>query len=508
MAEIRVEKSCAESNLFVPVSDIMLAEVIDTARVLACRYPGILERIESDQDHLALQKKQLWRKQQAWVRSRTGTLPGFETFASARIVAGALQGGRPRMDSETALVFLVISQYFNAIYSDTAVERLLDSLSVYRLLAVKGIRMPVRRTIGDNANAVSLETPQYILQSQARVAVVDELDDFREVFGDSTSCAANTRWPTDSGLILRLLRRTFRNSQKLDEFGLPNVRVHWTRQWLTRLRKLDFALSNAKNRCERRNLYRRFLKTASKTAWHLGDEVFRLHRMVPAADLPAMLRQRLQRLCKGMIEDLSDLCRIHRRCENRVLDGRRAKGSGRILSLSDRTAAYISKGDRCPVVGYKPQLTRSRSGLVTALVVPEGNAADSRMLVPLVEETMETTGVVPAVASFDDGYSSAQGLNDPHRLGIPDVSFSGSKGKAALGDERWGSELLRDARRRSAVESTIFSLKLCREFGRLRRRGIKAVREELTAKVVVYNFCRIILLRKRKRAEDQQIAVA
>jgi hypothetical protein len=42
--------------------------------------------------------------------------------------------------------------------------------------------------------------------------------------------------------------------------------------------------------------------------------------------------------------------------------------------------------DRAPVlqvVGYKPQLARSGNGFVSALVVPEGNAADSAMLMPL-----------------------------------------------------------------------------------------------------------------------------
>jgi hypothetical protein len=338
-----------------------------------------------------------------------------------------------------------------------------------------------------------------------QLAIAEELDDFREVYGDSTACEANSRWPTDSGLIYRLLSRTFRDSQTLDRFGLPNLRVHWMEQWLPKLKRLDFAINVAKNDRERKKLYRRYLKTSGKATMHLGNELIERLDAAAAVDVPPLLRQRLDRQCRRMLEDLQQVCHIHEQCGRRVLAGKRGRSSERILSLSDRTAAYILKGDRCPVVGYKPQVIRSRQGLITALLVPEGNAADSAMLEPLVREAIELTGVVPRLGSFDDGYTSADGLEKLQELGLQDVSFSGSKGKALLGDDQWGSDVLIDARRnRSAVESLIFCLKHGLEFGELRRRGIEAVREEQMGKVIVYNFCRILLLRKRKQEKEQQ----
>ena len=61
------------------------------------------------------------------------------------------------------------------------------------------------------------------------------------------------------------------------------------------------------------------------------------------------------------------------------------------------------------VVGYRPQLARSGSGFVSALVLPQGNAADSRHLVAMVKEQITNTGVIPAMTSADDGYSSQEG---------------------------------------------------------------------------------------------------
>ena len=62
------------------------------------------------------------------------------------------------------------------------------------------------------------------------------------------------------------------------------------------------------------------------------------------------------------------------------------------------------------------------------------------------------------------------------------------------------SEAYRKARGdRSAVESLMFTIKDGFEFGELGRRGLSAVREELLEKVLAYNCCRIILMRKRHR---------
>ncbi|MCP4751733.1 MAG: hypothetical protein GY866_12625, partial [Proteobacteria bacterium] len=65
--------------------------------------------------------------------------------------------------------------------------------------------------------------------------------------------------------------------------------------------------------------------------------------------------------------------------------------------------------------------------------------------------------------------------------------------------EDWESEIFRKARdNRSAVESLIFTIKHNHSFGRVARRGIEAVRAELLEKVIAYNFCRAVEIRRRK----------
>ena len=71
----------------------------------------------------------------------------------------------------------------------------------------------------------------------------------------------------------------------------------------------------------------------------------------------------------------------------------------------------------------------------------------------------------------------------------------------------WESEVYRHARRnRSAVESLIFTIKDDFAFGELGRRGIDAVGDELLEKVLAYNCCLIILMKKRRGEELEQVA--
>ena len=59
--------------------------------------------------------------------------------------------------------------------------------------------------------------------------------------------------------------------------------------------------------------------------------------------------------------------------------------------MSDPDAGFIAKGQRVPVIGYKPQLARSGAGFITGLLLPKGNASDSGQLVPMFDEVVRRT---------------------------------------------------------------------------------------------------------------------
>jgi hypothetical protein len=96
--------------------------------------------------------------------------------------------------------------------------------------------------------------------------------------------------------------------------------------------------------------------------------------------------------------DLGDAERGIEYASDRVFHEKKLPSTEKVLSLSDGSAAYIKKGDRHPLIGYKLQLVRSENGFVTSLLVPEGNAADAITLVPAIADSIQRTGVVADLA--------------------------------------------------------------------------------------------------------------
>src|SRR6202140_5078739 len=142
--------------------------------------------------------------------------------------------------------------------------------------------------------------------------------------------------------------------------------------------------------------------------------------------------------------------------------------------------------------------------------VASGNAADSRHLVAMVKEQITNTGVIPAMTSADDGYSSQEGREEVLGLGVEVVSISGAKGKRLLEAQQWKSRPYQQARaERSAIESLVFTLKEGFEFGEMARRTHENVLAEMLEKVLAYNISQIIRVRKKlSEAEQMERAAA
>jgi len=485
--------------------DTDMKKVLDQALELAVRKPEILTRIAADQDTLGIAKKRLRLADQRWERAQMLTLPGLPVEeASERPEDGvSLLEGRPRMLAEVVYVFSVLRGYLGSISDQDTRDRLLDSVTVHLYLGNRNLTFPGWTTLLENLNAISHETRCFILEAQLELILEEELDDFSQAILDSTAVEANSVWPTDAGILLALLERAFRCSQKLETFGIANLPKWWMPQWLKKLHKLHFRINNVagkpKSKGKLKKYYRQFLRTVQKMLDYLVSECIGRDPLQEAADRHPSQLLLLERLWDQLVQDVSEVGAVYQYTQERLFEGKVRPAEAKKLSLSDESAAFIKKGQRVSVIGYKPQLARSGEGFVTTLSVPQGNAADAPQLVPLVEEVRQHTGILPQQVSVDDGYASQEGRNQLLEAGVKDVSISGAKGKQLTPEEDWNStvhQLLRKGR--SAVESLIFVLKFRFAFGRLRRRGLEEVRAELWEKILAYNFARMVFVRQAR----------
>jgi len=480
----------------------------------------ICKRVETDLDNAALAAKK--RRGVASAERAAGTpflagLLGWTVADAEELAIDKLElaRGRPRnLDGEAALVLAVCRAHLDSLTSRQAVDRIRDSIAVNAYFTGRGRGMPSRSAMHAWINAIAEDSYEYIFTAHLRMVRGEGLDDLSRVSADSFSVQADTAWPTDSGMILKLLSRAWRRAEKLPGFGLPTFAAAYIPLWLDRIRGLDreisFACGKPGSRRKIRRLYRQLCTRADLLMKRLDGQMgpLLLAWQVGIAELPAFTRQRAETVAGGILSDLADAARVVAYAWERVLHGTATPSTEKVLSVSDRSAAYIKKGGREAVIGYKPQVMRSDEGFITAFELQEGNPADAARLMPLTEQHVTRTGIVPVEVSVDDGYSSANNRKALQKLGVETISMNGSKGKKITPPDQWDSIPFQEARsKRSAVESLVFTLRFKFHLYRFSRRGIAAVRSEIYEKAIAHNLWRAALLRRRKAAKRGSLTV-
>jgi hypothetical protein len=496
--------------VFLTPIDSQLNDFLNEIHQIALFEPSIVECIDEDLDLHAKKKKLLRLADAEFLASQTLDLPKLELqLRELQIDKIQLEIGRPRTDAYIVYLFLML-RGFNGGCKDQHARLLLEeSITVKLWLEHLGLELPPASTLSDNLNAVSNQARSLIHQVQLRYIVQGRLDDFQKCFIDSTAVEANTERPTDSTILVRLIARVCTTGSNLHRLDLPDMNPIGLLEQQEELRRLSqqihFLTGKARAGAKRKKWYFQLIRRVRRLRKRLLRDLETVRRNLEGrADLPPSRRLMAGETLGLIADDLAALEQAANVCERRIMAEEEVPVAEKIISLSDSDASFIVKGGWNTVVGYRPQLARSGSGFVTALVLPRGNAADSRHLVAMVKEQITNTGVIPAMTSTDDGYSSQEGREEVLGLGVEVVSISGAKGKRLLEAQQWKSRPYRQARaERSAIESLVFTLKEGFEFGKMSRRSHENVLAEMLEKVLAYNISQIILVRKKLSELEQ-----
>jgi hypothetical protein len=497
--------------VFLTPIDSQLNDFLNEIHQIAWFEPSIVERIDEDLDLHAKRKKLLRLIDAQFLAGQTPDLPKLQLqLRELELDEIELEIGRPRTEAYIVYVFLML-RGFNGGCKDQHARLLLEESMTLKLwLEHLGLELPPASTLSENLNAVSNQTRSLMHQAQLRYILQGGLDDFQKCFIDSTAVEANTERPTDSTILVRLIARVCTTGGNLHRLDLPDMNQIGLLEQLGRLsQQIHFLNGKARAEAKRKKLYFQLLRRVRRLRKRLLRDLESVRRNLECRlDLPPSRRLMGQEALWLIAEDLAALDQAANVCERRVKEQEKVPVAEKIISLSDSDASFIVKGGWNTVLGYRLQLARSGGGFVTALVLPRGNAADSPYLGPMVKEQITNTGVIPSMASADDGYSTQQGREEVLDLGVKVVSISGAKGKKIIEAQKWKSQPYRQARaERSAMESLLFTLKESFEFGEMMRRTHENVLAEMLEKVLAYNICQIIRLRK-KLSEPEEIQQA
>ena len=472
--------------------------------------PQIISRIQKDVNCIALKKKADRLKDRDWFFDQYGLLPIFDSpqkISAYEPENLRLLHGRPRLlDAESVFLLMMCRAHLNSVSSKVATDRLRDSILIKRYFEARGMRLPSSNTILDYINAITEQTHDYIYHAQIKMIVQLELDSMTTFALDSFSVSGNTEWPTDSRIMVKLLNRVYRlGSYKLLKYRLPGFEQDSFPGWLKKLHQLNFKLDNtcgkAKSKGKVKKLYRQFLKVVDKLLLGMIRDVSEYLPTWEKMDERAPSQERMkQAIVDQIVSDIEGVIRVYQYTEDRVFHEIKLSSPEKILSLSDESVAFIKKGGREAVIGYKPQISRSKNGFITAFEVEQGNHGDSTRLLSMVEKHIKATHKIPETVTVDDGYSNKKVRKELKEMGVKVVSINGSKGKKITPEKEWESAAYKEARNgRSAVESIISTLRSKFHLSRFTRRGIERVRAELTEKVIAHNFWRIAYLDNKSR---------
>jgi hypothetical protein len=501
--------------VFLTPIDSRLHDFLNGIHQIARFDPSIVERIEVDLDCHAKRKKLLRLADAAFLAGQTPDLPKLQLqLREIKFADIELETGRPRTEAYIVYLFLML-RGFNGGCKDQHARLLLEeSITLRFWLEQLGLELPPASTLSENLNAVSNQTRSHILRAQLRCLLSQGLDDFQKCLVDSTAVEASSDRPTDSTIMVKLIARICMTGGHLHRLDFPDMRqvgLAAQQQELRRLsQQIHFLNGKGRGEAKRRKLYYQLVRRVRRLRERLRRDLQSVcGHLEGRIDLPPSRRLMVEEALGLIAQDLAALEQAANACERRIMEEEKVPVAEKIISLSDPDASFIVKGGWSSVVGYRPQLARSGRGFVTALLLPRGNAADSPYLAPMVQEQITNTGVIPALTSVDDGYSSQEGREAVQKLGVKVVSISGPKGKKLIQAPQWKSKAYRQARaERSAIESLIFTLKECFEFGEPMRRTHENVLAELLEKVLAYNITQMIRVRKRLSESQETLRSA
>lgn len=383
--------------------------------------------------------------------------------------------GRKGMPAEQVFKVLLIKQ-MNGFAYETLRFHLADSRT-YRWFCGFGIGddIPSDKTLNRNIKKVRAETMEAINQIILAAAEDEGIEKGRKVRVDCTVTESNIHHPTDSSLLWDGVKVLCRQTGRAkEEFGIK------VSDYSRRAKKRALAILNAKSNKIRKKHYRDLLKVSKKV---LADATMVRETLTSKTTSTTGLS-----IWAKLNHYIPLVQQVINQTERRVINGEKLKPDEKIVSIFEPHTDIIVKDRRDTHYGHKLAITGGVSGLLTDLIIEEGNPADSTIAEKMIARQKDIYGRAPRQAAFDGGFASKSNLASIKAAGVKDVMFSKKRGLEVsdMTKSTWVYKQLRNFR--AGIEGMISFLKRSLGLTRCTWRGLASFKAYAWSSVVTANL--------------------
>jgi transposase, IS5 family len=388
--------------------------------------------------------------------------------------------GRKGLSVESVFRCMLLKQITGDSYEKLAFH-LSDSSSYRSFARLPGHYNPGKSALSKNIRCLQPQTLQRAFEAINQASFEQGILDIEQLRIDSTVVKSNIAPPLDSQLLedgIRVLSRLFAKSRKL-----TGVKLRLT-DYRKQSKSLAARIFYGKNP-EKEKLYAELIPLA--------------HRVMTQSDR-AMEQVKAhcsdQALLQPWIEQVMHyrqlLERVIDQAQRRVLQGEKVPATEKIYSLFEEHTDIIIKGQRDIEYGHKINLSTDTNGLITVLLIEEGNPCDTDRYIPVVEAHQSLYQSVPQTTIADGGYACQKNIQAGKVLGVKRVGFHKKKG-ISISEMGMKAKTLKALRNfRAGIEGNISELK--RAFGASKAtwKGKEGFWAYVWSSVISYNLTRLV----------------
>lgn len=388
--------------------------------------------------------------------------------------------GRKGLSVESTFRCMLLKQISGDSYEKLAFH-LSDSSSYRSFARLAGHDYPSRSALSNSIRRIRPETLRQVFEAINQASFEQGIMDIERLRIDSTVIKSNIAAPLDSQLLddgIRVLSRLMAKSR-----DVTGVKLR-----LTDYRKASKSLAARifySKKAEKEPLYAKLIPLANRVVGQSRKAVARVeaHCCNPALSQP-------------WIEEITHyqqlLERVIDQARRRVLEGEKVPAAEKLYSLFEPHTDIIIKGLRDIEYGHKINLSTDAKGLITSLLIEEGNPCDTQRFIPVLQVHESLYQCVPETTIADGGYASQNNIKNGKSLGVKRIGFHKKKG-ISLNDMGMKAKTLKALRDfRAGIEGNISELK--RAFGASKAtwKGKDGFLSFVWASAISYNLTRLV----------------